>query len=188
MGGSGSGRWGWSKSDAKTLVEDCRRLDIAPLVRERVIGPNQYTRGGWQWTRNGQKVASVGYEADTRADAGTLRLTYTVGRDGEGKAALDYVVPLVTSRLVSGGRRWWFLCPGCRGGGPPCRRRVALLYLPPGGRVFACRRCHDLAYTSSRESRKWDGMFKTLAAATGYPVDVVKQALTRDRRGRRSGG
>ena len=29
-----------------------------------------------------------------------------------------------------------------------CRRRVAILY---GGTIFACRRCHQLAYDSTRE-------------------------------------
>jgi hypothetical protein len=129
-------------------------------------------------------VASVGYSVSTEAEKGALRLTYTVGREGREQAPMDYVVPLVTTALTSGGRRWWFRCVACRAGGPPCGRRVGKLYLPPGGRVFACRRCHDLAYTSGRESRKWDSLFKTLAAQTGYPVATVKAALKWDRRGR----
>jgi hypothetical protein len=95
------------------------------------------------------------------------------------------VVPLLTSRLVSGGLRWWFRCPACRGGGPPCGRRVGKLYLPPGGKVFACRHCYDLAYTSSRESRKYNSMFRSLAAETKLPVAVVKRVLNGDRFGRR---
>ena len=46
---------------------------------------------------------------------------------------MDYRVRLVTTEPTYGGRRWWFLCPLARqDGGPP--RRVAKLYLPPGGR------------------------------------------------------
>ena len=44
-----------------------------------------------------------------------------------------------------------------------------------GRKVFACRRCYDLAYRSSRESRKWDFMFKALAADTGFSFNVVKR-------------
>jgi hypothetical protein len=51
------------------------------------------------------------------------------------------------------------------------------LYLPPHGRDFACRLCHDLAYTSSRESRKYDSLYRLFAAQTGYSIGVVKLAL-----------
>jgi hypothetical protein len=178
MGGYGSGRWGWSKSDAKTLVESCWVLDINWLVQEGVVRPDQYRQGGVSWTRNEEKVASIGYEVNAQGDGGTLRLTYTVGRDGPEKIAQDYVVPLVTSRIVSGGRRWWFQCVACR-------RRVGKLYLPPGGKIFACRHCYDLAYTSSRESRKWDGMFKELAASTGFSFEQVKSEMMQDLRERK---
>ena len=48
---------------------------------------------------------------------------------------MDYRIRLVTTEQTYGGRRWWFLCPLARqDGGPP--RRVAKLYLPPGGSYF----------------------------------------------------
>jgi hypothetical protein len=184
MGGYGSGRWGWGKSDEKTLVEDCRSLDIVPLIRDGTIRPDRFYRGTMRWTRNGEEVASIGFEVATEEDRGTFRLLYSVGR--EEKTPMNYVVPLATSRLVSGGRRWWFRCSAGRTGGPTCGRRVGKLYLPPSGKVFACRHCYDLAYTSSRESRKYDSMFRMLAADTHLPVDVVKRVMNRDRR-RRSG-
>ena len=37
----------------------------------------------------------------------------------------------------------WFICPGCR-------NRVGKLYLPLGGAVFLCRKCHDLAYRAQQ--------------------------------------
>src|SRR5436309_2544304 len=47
------------------------------------------------------------------------------------------------------------------------------LYLPPQGRYFGCRRCHDLTYTSCQESHKCDRPRRMLARDTGYdPVDV----------------
>ena len=51
-------------------------------------------------------------------------------------------VALETTPCRYGGRRPWFRCPRCGS-----RRRV--LYSVGG--VFRCRRCHDLAYTSTRE-------------------------------------
>jgi hypothetical protein len=45
-----------------------------------------------------------------------------------------------------GGARAWFICP--RG----CGRRVAVLY---NRGHFACRHCHQLAYESQQESRKY---------------------------------
>ena len=43
-----------------------------------------------------------------------------------------------------GGRRVWWRCPVVG-----CGSRVAVLY---GGRIFACRQCHRLAYRCQRES------------------------------------
>lgn len=42
-----------------------------------------------------------------------------------------------------GGQRAWWICPAVG-----CGRRVALLY---GGKVYACRHCHRLAYSTQRE-------------------------------------
>jgi len=181
MGGFGSGRWGYGgKGDARTLVEDCRNLDVNRFVREGIIRPGSRSMGTWEWSRHGERVASIGYEADARADAGNLRLFYSSGRAGK-RETLDYHVPLVTTVLPSGGRRWWFLCVASRNGGAACGRRVAKLYLAPSSKIFACRHCHRLAYTSSRESRKYDSLFKSLAASSCLPLGVVKDAMKGDR-------
>jgi hypothetical protein len=65
-----------------------------------------------------------------------------------------------------GGTRWYFLCPLVVNG-KACLRRVSKLFLPPGGLYFGCRTCYGLAYTSSQESHKFDGMYKHLAAEMG---------------------
>ena len=59
-------------------------------------------------------------------------------------------VELVSTSPHYGGLRWWFICP-VTVGGRACQRRVRKLYLPPGGRSFACRRCCQLSYTSQRQ-------------------------------------
>lgn len=179
MGGYGSGRWPYGKSDAKTLVEDCRVLDIRGFLREKVVRPNHSEAGRWIWSRNGEEVASVSYVANTRDDCGTLRLYYQIRR-GENAVPVDHTIRLVTSPVgARGGRRWLFACTACRNGGPTCGRRAAKLYLPAGGKVFACRRCYDLAYQSNRESRKWDSMVKVMAASTGLSIPAVRKAMRR---------
>jgi hypothetical protein len=64
---------------------------------------------------------------------------------------VDYKVRLVTTTPHYGGLRWWFICPLVRrDGGPP--RRVAKLYLPPGGKYFGSREGYGLTYRSCQES------------------------------------
>ena len=77
----------------------------------------------------------------------------------------DYTVDLVSTRANYGGLRWWFICPGvvaerC------CGCRVRKLYLAPGQKSFACRRCSDLCYTSQRE----DDMTRALSKAQAIRV------------------
>lgn len=83
---------------------------------------------------------------------------YRVKNDGQLKLAVSLpmthaagsVIELTSVRLVSGGERPYFLCPGLPAS-PGCGRRVEMLYLPLFGlHAFACRRCHGLAYRSSR--------------------------------------
>ena len=69
-------------------------------------------------------------------------------------------VELVSTSPHYGGLRWWFICP-VTVGGRACQRRVRKLYLPPGGRSFACRRCCQLSYTSQRQ----DDMNRALSKA-----------------------
>ena len=85
---------------------------------------------------------------------------------------------LVTTQPTYGGRRWWFLCPLARNdGGPP--RRLAKLYLPPGGRYFGSRQAYGLTYTSCRESGKFEGLYRRLAAHMGTDPSSIRHALRR---------
>ncbi|CAM3976021.1 hypothetical protein PAYE108092_15845 [Paracoccus yeei] len=59
-----------------------------------------------------------------------------------------------------GGERHWFLCPA-RG----CGQRVAVIY---GGGIFACRKCHQLAYPSQRED---------IADRAGRRADRIRSRL-----------
>lgn len=136
MGGPGSGRrWHYGAADC---TDDYRRLDVRRWQRDGFLTPGRAF--GWQWTRDGEKVASI----DVRAETDRVILSYR-HRSGSGDwQSEEYPVWLDWTVCTYGGRRAWFLCPA-RG----CGRRVAILY---GGAIFACRHCYRLAYPSQRES------------------------------------
>jgi hypothetical protein len=151
MGGYGSGRWGWhSKADT---VDDCRILDACRWSREGILRARTWNSGTWGWydENPAEPTASLNYEADTRDDnAPWVRLCYTLSRT---KELLDYRVQLTRSYPHFGGVRWWFTC-GLVVDGRKCNRRVAKLYLSPGGRYYGCRHCYRLTYRSAQEHDK----------------------------------
>jgi hypothetical protein len=60
MGGPGSGnRWRYG---AKSTTDDYRTLDVRRWAREGVLRPGYW--GGWQWTRDGETVASIQMRAE----------------------------------------------------------------------------------------------------------------------------
>jgi hypothetical protein len=177
MGGPGSGRhWRWDK---KTTVEECIGLDINKLVRDRLLYTGIHTVGSLTWTNTatGEEVSSCGYEVNTLdLSFSWMRLVYTFTRTGE---KLDYTIKLETTSPYFEGHRWWFSCPLVVNG-KPCDRRVGKLYLPPGGRYYGCRHCHDLTYTSCQESHKFDTLYASLAEGIpGVTPEDVKRVLSR---------
>ncbi|WP_108839451.1 hypothetical protein [Tateyamaria sp. Alg231-49] len=135
MGGIGSGRhWHWN---TKSTTADYRSIDVRRWAREGLLTPGQRT--SWKWSIEGEKVAGI----DVRADQGLVRLIYRSGDYGDEWESHDYPVRLLSQPCHYGGHRVWFACPA-----QECGRRVAKLY---GGRIFACRHCHQLAYPSQRE-------------------------------------
>lgn len=71
----------------------------------------------------------------------------TVWHAGAAADEQRYAVRLTGTPLPSGGRRWWFHCPGCG-------TRVDGLFLPPGRDRLGCRTCYGLAYRSQYTRRK----------------------------------
>ena len=135
MGGIGSGR---RHQGGKDTTSDMRALDVRRLQRDGLLTPGRAF--GWQWTRNGDEVASI----QIRTEADHMILNYRSRSNGGEWQPMEYTVYLEWTGLHFGGRRVWFLCPA-RG----CGRRVAVLF---GGSIFACRHCHKLAYVCQRES------------------------------------
>jgi hypothetical protein len=138
MGGLGSGRPSGSGRDT---VEACRAIDVNRLHREGCLHAGWV--GGWQWTRDGERVALIGL----RAEADVLHLTY---RGGEREDVAE-TVRIVRVPCRFGGTRPYFICPGMVNG-IACGRRVAKLHAP--GLYFLCQRCCRLGHASQSENAR----------------------------------
>ena len=139
MGGFGSGR---PSGSGRGKVETCRSLDVNRLHRAGCLAPGWV--GGWQWTRDGKNVASIGIGAE----AEQLHLSYRVSV-GKGEwEDIAETVRIVHAPCRYGGDRPYFQCPGIVNG-VACGRRVAKLYIL--GQYFLCRHCHRLVNSSQGE-------------------------------------
>ena len=136
MGGWGSGRG----QRGKDTTSDYRALDVRRLQRDGLLSPGRLF--GWNWTLDGETVASI----QVRAETDRIVLNYRHKSGGSDWQPMDYPVRLDWTNCTLGGRRAWLLCPA-RG----CGRRVALLYIGGAG-IFACRHCYKLAYQCQRET------------------------------------
>jgi hypothetical protein len=166
LGGWGSGRHWFSK---KTTVEECLTLDINKLVKAGLL---YRSWGEVRWYRGGKETGSVDYELrDIGFKEGEsvhiLTLHPPLINRGE-RFLMAQNIPLVTTQMHLGGKRWWFLCPDCR-------RRVGRLHLPYGKSEFFCRRCYVLTYMSCQESHKFDWFF----LKAGIPLSVGRRLFRR---------
>lgn len=135
MGGIGSGRrWHY---DAKDTTENRRKIDIRKWNKKGLL--EAATSFSWQWTRDGQKVSAI----TVHVNNDYLTMDYRCQNSCGEWEAMQYPVQLNWTSCQLGGKRPWFICP-VKG----CHRRVAILY---SGSVYACRHCHQLAYTCQRE-------------------------------------
>jgi hypothetical protein len=177
MGGSGSGsHYHWWRGSKKQTVQDCRTLDANRWMREGILKDGIQDSGRWCWYRNAtlqEIVSRIGYEVNTTDAPPWVRLMYTFTESG---TSLDYKVFLRVTKPHLGGLRWWFVCPLIIEG-RTCNRRVGKLYLPPGARYYGCRHCYDLTYTSCQESRKYDSLFRHLAASSGFDLATIKELM-----------
>ena len=143
MGGIGSGR---PSGLGRDTVETCRAIDVNRLNREGCLRPGW--AGGWQWSRDGEKVASI----NLQADEGRLHLSYRVRVAGGDWEDVNETVRIVCVPCRFGGTRPYFICPGVVNG-ISCGRRVVKLH--GSGRYFLCRHCYRLAHASQSEGA-WD--------------------------------
>jgi hypothetical protein len=101
-------------------MESCRSLDVNRLQKAGYLSPGW--SGGWQWTRDGEKVAWI----SLRAGASRLNLTYRVRVSGGEWQDVEETVRIVCIPCRFGGARPYFICPGVVNG-ITCGRRVAKL-------------------------------------------------------------
>jgi hypothetical protein len=139
MGGFGSGRprSGHNKADA------FRSIDVNRLCGDGCLKPGWW--GAWQWTRGGEREASI----NLRTEGDRLHLSYRVRIGGGEWEDVTETVDIVRAPCRFGGTRPYFICPGVVNG-TDCGRRVAKLY-GPGRRYFLCRHCYRLAYASQSQ-------------------------------------
>ncbi|MEP6988369.1 MAG: hypothetical protein ABI970_22385 [Chloroflexota bacterium] len=140
MGGSGSTRWvlHWKK----TTVEECLKLKISDFRRGKDLSVN--TSGVLSWS-NGTRI---GYSLQQSNDGLMLKLGYQVTIGGV-QSTRNPAIRISSTDCNYGGVRYWFHCPRCY-------KRVSNLHLLGGH--FACRKCHDLTYTSSQEAHQFDSL------------------------------
>ena len=119
-------------------------LDIDRLNPAGCLRPGY--RGGWEWTRDGEQVASLRFWRD----ANGLVLSYRVRDHGGEWQDVEQPTPIVWMPCRFGGGRPYFVCPGVVNG-IVCSCWVTKLY--GAGRYFLCRHCYRLAYASQREDR-----------------------------------
>lgn len=136
MGGIGSGRH--FRQDVKETTDDYCKLDIRYLRRKGLLTPGL----GYsiQWKRNDVTIGDI----KLKINQDNLNLDYWQKTRNNEWINKCHTVNLVWTPCTYGGSRAWFLCPIVN-----CRRRVAILYI---GEISACRHCHQLVYTSQRET------------------------------------
>jgi hypothetical protein len=139
MGGFGSGRPSGAR---RSTVDACRSIDVNRLYKAGCLRAGWF--GGWEWSGDGKKVASI----NLRAETDQLHLSYRVSIGGNGWEDVAETVRIVRLPCRFGGTRPYFICPGVVNG-VTCGRRVGKLYGP--GRYFLCRRCYRLAHASQSE-------------------------------------
>lgn len=135
MGGRGSGRQ--ATYYGKATASNSLPLDIRRLQRDGLLRPGM--ESGWQWSTNGRVRSAIAI----RAEDWCIELTYTHTSPGCEAELIRQSVKLEATPCTLGGHRPWFSCP-------LCTRRVAVIY--GAGRLFACRLCKRLAYSSQGEA------------------------------------
>lgn len=156
MGGLGSGRTGGAD-----CIDDCRSIDVRRWQRDGFMIDGRVFN--WQWTRNGETIATIGVTVET----GRVMLRYRTRKNGGDWQDMDYPVYMTTTPCTYGGERYWFMCPA-RG----CGLRVAILYCHT---VFACRHCCKLAYRCQRETddAKAARRADTIRKRLGWPMGIL---------------
>lgn len=166
------GRWSYS---SRWTVEECKTI-TTKFLNEHKYFNGSVRWGGMSWSRNGEKTGSIGFVVSTVEGDECIRFQYTqINRNTGEKTELDYKIRLDWTPCYFGGRRWWFICPLVING-RVCSRRIGSLHLD-NSKYFGCRRCYNLTYQSSKESHRFDRLYRDLGRNVGITPKQVKDSL-----------
>jgi hypothetical protein len=150
------GGWGSGRQYGGPVAEECFRVDLPWMLRERLALPGCHRGGTISWSCGGQHSGSISYQADMiDPDNAWLILIYTRGT-GSDAEKVRQEIRLTCTTPNYGGRRWWMICP-YRG------HRVSILYKPGNGDRFASRKAWRVQYKSQRASdrdKPFEALFK----------------------------
>jgi len=146
MGGYGSGRGGSGRRTTDPLLFlDIRYMRRAGLLRPASAAPYSFSLA---WAQRGEPSGNISVLArhgDGRYPP-ELVLNYSTKAPHETTwTPVLEVITIETTECHYGGERPWLLCPRCFS-------RRAVLFSVDGR--FRCRECHDVAYTSTRETEE----------------------------------
>lgn len=99
-----------SGSGWRPHIESALCLSVGSMFKCGALRVDATTSGSWQWSRDGERFASIGYSAILSAESGELRLSYTWTLDGKPQDA-TCTIRLSSLPLQYGGRRWYMHCP-----------------------------------------------------------------------------
>ena len=99
-----------SRDGWRPHIESALCLNLVALFRDEALRQSRTNSGIWQWTRNGEPIASIGYSATLSEENGELRLTYTQTPDDEPQN-VTCIIRLSSRPLPYGGRFWYMHCP-----------------------------------------------------------------------------
>ncbi len=153
----GAGRPGWRRK-----AESCLRLDVRELARRDMLRGGHF---GWHWTNTstGERVGSISVWVRQH----DMELTYSANDQ-----PVAQTISLERTPCPFGGSRPWLRCG-------QCHRRVAVVFY--GGRLFACRLCSRVAYSSQSEDaigRGWrrQGKLENLLGENWTRLPGMRQA------------
>lgn len=155
MGGLGSTRWAGHR--AAETVEACAAFPISAL--SAAVRGAAAPQGSCRWTLTRSRCLLATWElawtlAQTPEAGQTVRVSVQaqergVMRQGSGRLSVQTTVP------PYGGVRYWWTCPACT-------QRVAVLYLPPGATLPACRTCYRRTYRTCQAHDKRQDRYRRL--------------------------
>ena len=179
MGGYGSGRW--ERPTRKTCVEACRVLDVSDFSRHKLLRIGTKCEVCWTPEDPVAHVASIKFRVGVNQEGGhTFYINYDWS-NYEKSERIEIPIRLEMTRPNFGGLRWWFRCPLFLDG-EPCNRRASKLYLPPEGRYFGCRRCHQLTYRSSQEAHWFERLPARCDRMEKYLEKILEEQWRRSTR------